>query len=110
MQEEYEDLEVVTAKLAKDVRKVSEEIHALRKRQTNTIKSQRLLSMAKSAYNNIISGNKLKSQSAFIRSIQLIFAGPKESSLDLAAIRARKKSLSKCCNQICVLGANEITL
>jgi hypothetical protein len=66
--------------------------------------------MAKSAYNNIISSNKLKSQSAFIRSIQLIFAGPKESSLDLAAIRARKKSLSKYYNQIYVLGANKITL
>ncbi|EDN04472.1 predicted protein [Histoplasma mississippiense (nom. inval.)] len=111
-QEEYKALEAASLKLAKSATNFSEEVQALGKRRTETVymEGRKLLSTAESTRHGLITSSRLKNRATFIRNIQLLFGGPKESKLDSAAIKARKRLTRERCEQIRSLGTDGMTL
>ncbi|KAI7970980.1 hypothetical protein EIK77_005248 [Talaromyces pinophilus] len=109
-QEEYTALEGASEDLGKRAKDIIDVVHALGKRRANAADGQKLLSTMKSIRADLKQSGKLKHRPTFIRNIQLIFEGPKESGLDSVPVKARKKLTHERCVQLRGLGTNGLIL
>uniref|UniRef100_A0A093URB6 Uncharacterized protein n=1 Tax=Talaromyces marneffei PM1 TaxID=1077442 RepID=A0A093URB6_TALMA len=109
-QEEYRALEGASEDLGKRAEGIIEVVHALGKRRANAANGQKLVLTMEHVRSDLVTSRKLKHRATFIRNIQLIFEGPKESGLDSVPVKARKRLTHERCEQIRGLGTNRLIL
>jgi hypothetical protein len=108
--DQYKTLEVVNLKITEDAINISGEIEALKRRciESASEKGKKLISEVESARNDLIIIGQFKNRIIFYRNITLFFENLKESTLDSAAIKARKKLIRERCDRICDLSSDRV--